>query len=319
MLKKKWYLMEEAGGDGGDGGGGPAGGEAPAASAEPPAGELAPAATVPDEPPAPPKGMWPDNWRETWAKDDAKKVARLSKYSSPEAAFDALIAAQNKISSGQVKDPFPKDGSDAEKAAWRKANNVPDAANKYDIKLPDGMVVSEEDQALMDHYLNSAFEANVPRDVAAHNVAWHFGQREALLAQRAEMDNDQMASARDDLYREWGGAFKENMNMVKVALERFPEGVRDALLNGRLADGRAIFNSPDVLRAFSDLAREITGGVSVVPAGSGDPMKTIGDEITSIEKQMRENRTAYNKDEKMQARYRDLLEAREKLGDRKAA
>jgi hypothetical protein len=124
MLKRKWYLMAEEGGDSGDGGGG--GDAAPAASddAAPAAAPATPAFTPAATPAATalkaedqaPKGVWPDAWREQWAKDDAKKMSRISKYSSPEAAFDALIAAQNKISAGQVKDPFPKDGTDADKA-----------------------------------------------------------------------------------------------------------------------------------------------------------------------------------------------------------
>jgi hypothetical protein len=327
MLKRKWYLMAEEGGDSGDGGGG--GDAAPAASddAAPAAAPATPAFTPAATPAATalkaedqaPKGVWPDAWREQWAKDDAKKMSRISKYSSPEAAFDALIAAQNKISAGQVKDPFPKDGTDADKAAWRKANDVPDSFEKYEVVLPDGMVISDMDRELMDDYLKSAFEANVPKSVAQHNVAWHFQQQEALLAKQAEKDNDQSTAARDALRDEWGGAFKENMNMVAVVLERFPESVRDSILNGRLQNGQAIFNNVEVLRAFADLAREITGGVSVVPAGSGDPMKTVADEISSIEKQMRENRPAYNKDEKMQSRYRELIEAQQKMQGRKAA
>ena len=54
----------------------------------------------------------------------------------------------------------------------------------------------------------------------------------------------------------------------------------------------------------------------VVPGSHADPSKGVDDEISTIEKTMRTNRSEYNRDEKMQARYRELLGAREKLKPR---
>jgi hypothetical protein len=57
----------------------------------------------------------------------------------------------------------------------------------------------------------------------------------------------------------------------------------------------------------------------VVPGAHADPSKGVDDEISTIEKMMRTDRAAYNKDERTQARYRELLGAREKLKPRQAA
>jgi len=48
-----------------------------------------------------------------------------------------------------------------------------------------------------------------------------------------------------------------------------------------------------------------------VPGAGANAGQAIADEIATIERTMRENRPAYNRDERMQARYRQLLEARE--------
>ena len=81
-------------------------------------------------------------------------------------------------------------------------------------------------------------------------------------------------------------------------------------------DGTALFNSPEFVEFFVGLAREFNPVLAVM-GGDGRPLgKGIEDEIASIEKLMRENRPAYNRDEKLQARYRTLLDARIKQQER---
>jgi len=85
--------------------------------------------------------------------------------------------------------------------------------------------------------------------------------------------------------------------------------MRDKLLRGRLADGTPIGSSPEVLRFLVGLAREKNPAGVVVPSGVATA-QSVSDEIQKIEKVMRDDRAAYNRDEKMQARYRQLLEWR---------
>jgi hypothetical protein len=92
--------------------------------------------------------------------------------------------------------------------------------------------------------------------------------------------------------------------------------LKDKLLNGRLADGTPIGSSPEMLKFLVGLALIQNPSGVVVPGSEADPMKGVEGEIEKIEKTMRENRKAYNLDEPMQARYRQLLEAREKLKPR---
>jgi hypothetical protein len=60
------------------------------------------------------------------------------------------------------------------------------------------------------------------------------------------------------------------------------------------------------------MAREINPAATVTES-AGATGKGLEDEIREIEKFMREHRAEYYKDERMQARYVELLGAREKI------
>jgi hypothetical protein len=95
--------------------------------------------------------------------------------------------------------------------------------------------------------------------------------------------------------------------------------LKETVLEARLPDGTKFGDSPDVMRLLVSLALVQNPAGIVVPGGSADPLQGAEDEITKIEKVMRENRPAYDKDVKMQTRLRDLYGAREKLKDRSRA
>src|SRR5688572_1733397 len=46
---------------------------------------------------------WPEDWRKTYAGDNEKLLKQMERYSSPKAAFDALIALKQKVSKGDVQ------------------------------------------------------------------------------------------------------------------------------------------------------------------------------------------------------------------------
>ena len=75
-------------------------------------------------------------------------------------------------------------------------------------------------------------------------------------------------------------------------------------------EGRAIMNIPEVLQGLAEVARKLNPVAQLAPSTGRTPSETLDDEIAGIEKVMREDRKAYNKDEKMQARYRELLQIR---------
>jgi len=261
---------------------------------------------------------WPDDWQTKLARGDEKIAKQLSRYTSPEAMAEALIAAQNRIRSGELKSALPKNAKPEELAQWRKDNGIPEAADKYDLKFESGLVIGEEDKPVIDGFLKAAHDQNYTPEQAKNAIEWYYKEQERQTEQRLQRDDQQRTETVDALNNEWGRDYRRNINMIEGLLSKFPDSVRDQLKGGRLADGTAIFNHPEILRGFAALALEANPAGTLVPSGSGDPAKSVEEEIEKIEKSMRENRTAYNKDEKMQAKYRELLVAREKLAKRAA-
>lgn len=228
--------------------------------------------------------------------------------------MQALIAAQNRISAGELKPVLGKNASAEEVTAWRKENGVPETADKYNL----GIKVDGLDQELLSRVYKAAHESNqTPEQLTSTMKAWKT-VAETMAEKRAATDAQVQKDSEDTLRAEWGTEFRRNINLVHGMLDgaTTPE-LKDKLLGGRLADGTPIGSSPEALKFLASLALIQNPTGIVVPGGEGNPMKGLEEEIGSIEKTMRENRGAYNKDEKLQARYRDLLGAREAMKPKK--
>jgi hypothetical protein len=247
---------------------------------------------------------WPADWRDKFAAGDAAKAARLQRYASPAALADALIAAQNKIRAGDLKPTLGKDAKPEEIAAYREAHGIPEAPDKYDL---GDLEVPEGEKEMVQKFLASAHAANMTTDQARAALKAYTDISEEARNARASQDQEIKTSAEDALRAEWGEDYRVNINLVTNMLDAGPAGLRDKLLRGRLADGTPIGSSVEALKFLVGLARERNPAGVVVPSGVATA-QSVTDEIQKIEKTMREDRAAYNRDEKMQARYRQLLE-----------
>jgi hypothetical protein len=256
---------------------------------------------------------WPDDWREKAAKGDEKKLARLNRYASPEAAMDALFAAQAKISSGELKTALPKDATPEQVAEWRKANGIPEKATEYSQDLPDGYVIGDEDKPLADQYLEVAHAANMTPEQVQAGLLWFAKFKETHLAERKKLDDQQRIEFEERLRGEWGNDFRPNLTLVNNWLGGMPGNVKDKIYSARLPDGTALGNDPDFLRAFVGAAREINPIATVLPGLSGDKLAGVEEQIGKYEERMRTDRPGWFRDEKAQAHYRQLLDARDRL------
>ena len=245
-------------------------------------------------------------------------LARLERYASPEAAMQALIAAQNRIAAGELKPVLGKNATPEQLKEYREALGIPETPEKYDFGKDfsvDGM-----DPKLLGIVLKGAHDTNqTPEQIKASLKAWNQISQEVSAAQ-VEKDGVAQKGSEDALREEWGPEYRRNINLVHGLLDgAVTPNLKDKLLGGRLADGTPIGSSPDVLKMLVGLALVQNPAGVVVSGSDANPIKGVEDEIGKIEKTMREDRNSYNRNEKMQARYRDLLDAREKMRDRRAA
>lgn len=263
-------------------------------------------------------GAWPEKWRELYAGQDEKKLSRLSRYASPVAALDAMIAAQNKISTGEFKavTPFPDKGTPEEQNAWRQANGIPEAPDKYDFKLPSGMVIGDDDKPIIEDFTKYAHSKNLPNEAVASTIQWFMDWQERAAEEEANVIQQARQSSEDKLRAEWGPDYRPNLNAIMSLLNQAPEGIKDKFLNGTMADGTPIGNDPDMLRYLASLALQINPHTTLVPGAGANVASAIEDEIGKLETMMQNRSSEYWKGptaEKNQQRYRELVTARDKM------
>lgn len=298
-------------------GGAPAQGDNPAGTTAgaAPAGDSAqggnPAGT-----PAGATNEWPADWRQMYAKDDPKALKRLERYASPKAAIDALFAAQNKISSGELRAPLKADATPEEVKQWRADNGIPETPEGYELKLKAGSEVGEYDKPLVDQFLKVAHESNMSPDVVSGVVQWYLDTQangEQALQQR---DREDELKLHTELRAEMGADYKVNL---QVATELIPQDLKEDFLAARLPDGTALGNDPRVIAMLAGLARQVNPIGAVMPGSGENASQAVTSELANLKKLMGDRTSEYWKGPKsgmLQARYRDLVSAQQRAGAR---
>jgi len=242
---------------------------------------------------------WSESWRQDYAGEDKGKLDKLSRYASPNAAFDGLIAATQKISSGDYKQvvDFPSEGTEKEQAAWRSENGIPESAEKYEF----------EDESMK----TVAFENNLSPEVAQVALDWQEATQKAADDAIADSDAKDTEATEDTLRSEWGNEYRVNMNKIHGLLDGAQEGVKDQLMNARLGDGTMLGSNPTVLKFLADIALLQNPTTTVVPA-DGDLHGSLETELKDLQGMMRNKTSEYWKGPKAdghQARVRELNQA----------
>ncbi len=260
---------------------------------------------------------FPDNWRDGLAGSDPRKAERLSRYGTPQAVADALISVQERISKGELRSnvPFPDKGTDQEKTAWRAEQGIPVKAEDYypALKLDGDRKIPDEDKAKFDPLIQRMHGANATPAQTAAAIDTYYSMVEQETNRRAEQDKKDVEDTRDTMVAKMGlPEFKANYNLVQGMFEMVPAKVKDALMYGRLSNGKPILGDPDVFEGLTHWARQINPAAALVPNASGNTAGAIDDQIKAYEKMMRDDRAGWNKDDKAQKHYRDLIDARDR-------
>lgn len=255
-------------------------------------------------------GMVNRNWRDEYAGDDDKFKSSLERFSTPADMGTAFREAQGKIRSGQFRDAPGEGATEDDVKAFREANGIPLEAAGYMDDLPDGLVIGEEDREIMGDFMGVLHEMNVEPKVGHAVINWYNNFAEQQQDQLAENDSVDHQETEDQLRNDWGGDYRANINLVGALIEStFGAEHKEVILNARDPDGRAIMNIPGVLEGLANLSRQVNPIAQIQPSG-GDPQQTLSDEIAKLEKYMKDDRPAYNKDEPAQQRLRELYDIR---------
>jgi len=275
------------------------------------------------------------HWSVAAANGNEKLAADMRRYKTQQAYIEAGFAARQRIRSGDVKaaTPFPADGTPEQQKAWRAEQGLPAEPAGY-LENLDGLVIGDADRPIIDAFAERMHGLNAPPGVVKEALGWyydHVGQQEAA---QAEADQQFKVNTLVDLQKEMGPDFKGNMQALSQALTvgildtdgnvaiPAPDGLFATLMTARTADGKVIGNHPDVLRFFSALGTYLNPSATITPASGSPGGKGLADEIAGIEAMMSDRQSEYYKGPKsegIQARYRTLIEARERLSKKTAA
>lgn len=263
--------------------------------------EDVPAAPAPqDAAPAPP------DWRKEWAAGDEKIAAMLGRYNSQQDVAKALHERNKQIDSGVYRKnvPFPSDAADDVKAQWRKENGVPATIAEY--KLPEGLVIGEADRPVVDEFLQSMHNGNVPDGIPQRVLDWYFKAQEAQAAKAAAESVAYDKLQERTLRTEWGGDYDENFAIASHhAVEFYGKDAAEILLS----------LGATVTKGLAKAGREVNPAATIVPH-SNNPTAAIADEKSELEKRMR-NIETWKRDVKGQARYQEIVSYERKTQGRR--
>ncbi len=268
------------------------------------------------------KPSWGDDWRERLAGKDEDFLKHLKRYTTPENYAKSGWQAQQKIRSGEYKRGLNAEASPEDVAAWRKEVGIPDTPDGYKIEPPKGVVFGDTDKPMLSSFAAHAHANNWDQKTLNDAISWYGQHQEAQLADLAAKDDSFKVEATDQLREMWPGQeYYRNTNAAKSFINTLPKDFQDLFATGRTADGRIMGDHPVILATIAQIAREVNPAASVVPAGVQDAPKAIDTELSQLRTMMRDASGPYHRGPeaaKNQARYRELLNAQEKMKGRAA-
>jgi hypothetical protein len=256
------------------------------------------------------------DWRKSVSGGDEKAVKTFERFATLGDLGKAYREAQAKISSGELAKPLPKDATPEQIKAYREGNGIPEKPEGYFEKLPNGLVIGEDDKPLFEGFAKSMHELNAPPAMIHKAVEWYYGMQDQQIQAQQAADAESKKAFESKLQEVWGGDFKPNANIYSNFIAGAPKEVQAALTTARDAEGNFLLYKPEVVSWLTNQAREINPAGHIVPGAGDTAISSIQTEIASIEGLMRTDRQAYNKDAAKQERLRQLYEARTKLQER---
>lgn len=281
----------------------------------------APATTTPDNgSEATPEPFWRDDWRERMAGSDEKMLKHLNRFASPEGVYKSWRQYERQRNDGRLVPTKPDNGDEKALAEWRSAVGAPDSPDGYLDSLPEDVQISDGDKAALSRVFSKMHEDGISKKQAASIVGEYYKMQSEANEYRAEQDRQYKLRSEDSLREEWGSDFRSNLNSIGLLMESHgsPE-LFGALQDARFSDGTKVADNPEVLKFLVGLAREAHPDVAIdIPTISGiSRSDAVADEIAKLEQEMRDTRGrdpgGYWNSEQKQSRYRELLQARERM------
>ena len=266
-----------------------------------------------DDPKDDPKETLPDNWRELIigdAKND-KLAERLKRFGSPQEFLKSWVEAQDTISKGKHKaDPLPENPTDEQIAKFRKDNGIPEKAEDYDIKIPEGFGDSDAEKELFKTFKEAMHEKHMTPEAVQSSIDWYVEFAQTAEQERNVHVKQTLKNTQNTLKAEWLGDYEGNVRAIDAFMEKqFGAEKAAEFQNIRLADGSYLYHNVEFLRLILQPAVDAMGPNAIFAGDSAETAKTLNERKDEIMKMRAEDPDKWGTD----AIQKELSEIYQKL------
>lgn len=230
------------------------------------------------------EAYWKDDWRQKVAGEDPKMLKELEKHKTPAELAKAYRELQKQFSSTRPAPELAKDATPEQVSEWREKVGIPETWDKYDTALDNGVIIGENDKAIVEKYLQKAHDANMKPDEVKKSLQTYFEMMNADEAQRIRNAEISQTNLIQDLQNQWGVQYKGNISLVKTHLEQsLGEEAFTKLNQATLPDGTFVINNPIILNHLLKQAKQEMGSHTITDTPSTD-LTSLTDRKKQIEK-----------------------------------
>jgi hypothetical protein len=217
-------------------------------------------------------------WRD--AIDDPSLKDLRDRITSPNDVVK-IIADLRKANGSMVKLPG-KDAKPEDIEKYRNAVGAGKDADAYMKAFPaqEGVEPSDVDKALQAKTAEVLLKHNVPVAVAGELGAAVTELAKSMDAERQRVADKWHADAKATLRMEWGADYDANVNLANRAIRAFGGQELVDFMSSLGPEGRAIGDTPEVVKAFGKIGRSMGEGSFIGAVGS--------DEVKSLDQQIEE-------------------------------
>ena len=159
-----------------------------------------------------PAGNEPEKWYSSLS-EDYRNHPSIQKFQDVNGLAKSYLSLESMM--GQEKIPVPKGDDDVN--AWsmyKKAFGVPESSEKYDIKV-DGV-----DPSKLTTLKEVFYKNNIPQKTAQALTDAYVDDYKKYFEQQAQQERYAMQTATEELKKEWGLKYQENLKDARTFLEK---------------------------------------------------------------------------------------------------
>lgn len=216
------------------------------------------------------------NWRDSLP-DALKGSKSLEKFKDATALAQSYLSLES--AAGKKGLIVPSDTAPQEEwDAFHKALGRPDAADKYDLKNPEGVSL-KIDENFQKGYKEFAHKLGLNGKQAAGLYEWYLKEGDGRVKAGTQASANARTQLLDGLKKDWGDKFAGNVNDAKLAIDSV---VPDDLKKWFKESGHS--EDPRMARIFHAVASKFMGEDVLRGEGEG----TIGTTMQDLEKELLE-------------------------------